>query len=95
MSVRARRAVEERPKGLTIALSKGKLLGPVLELMKQAGYDSAGLSAESRKLVFDCSANDARFLIVRPTDVPTYVEHGAADVGVVGKDVLLEQGSDV
>ncbi len=95
MNVRGRRSVEARPKGLTIALSKGKLLGPVLQLMKQAGYDSPGLSTESRKLVFDCAGNDARFLIVRPTDVPTYVEHGAADVGVVGKDVLLEQGSDV
>jgi len=95
VNVRGRRSVEARPKGLTIALSKGKLLGPVLQLMKQAGYDSPGLSTESRKLVFDCAGNDARFLIVRPTDVPTYVEHGAADVGVVGKDVLLEQGSDV
>lgn len=93
--MKARKAVEARPKGLTIALSKGKLLGPVLELMRQAGYASPGLTAESRKLVFDCSNNDARFLIVRPTDVPTYVEHGAADIGVVGKDVLLEQGSDV
>jgi ATP phosphoribosyltransferase len=45
--------------------------------------------------MFTCSSKDATFLIVRPTDVPTYVEHGAADVGVVGKDVLLEQGSDV
>ncbi len=95
MTVKARRSQDHTSTGITIALSKGKLLGPVLHLLKQAGYYSPGLSAESRKLVFDCAANDATFLIVRPTDVPTYVEHGAADVGVVGKDVLLEQGSDV
>ncbi len=95
MTVRAKRAQNEMPQGLTIALSKGKLLGPVLHLLKQAGYDSPGLSTESRKLMFPCSSQRAMFLIVRPTDVPTYVEHGAADVGVVGKDVLLEQDSDV
>jgi ATP phosphoribosyltransferase len=90
-----KRAQNEVPQGLTIALSKGKLLGPVLHLLKQAGYDSPGLSTESRKLMFACSSQQATFLIVRPTDVPTYVEHGAADVGVAGKDVLLEQDSDV
>ena len=95
MTVKARRSESKKPQGLTIALSKGKLLGPVLHLLKQAGYYSPGLSAESRKLMFACSSKDATFLIVRPTDVPTYVEHGAADVGVVGKDVLLEQDSDV
>lgn len=95
MRVKARRAQTEKPRGLTIALSKGKLLGPVLRLLEQAGYHCDELSADSRKLVFACSSKDATFLIVRPTDVPTYVEHGAADVGVVGKDVLLEQGSDV
>ena len=93
--MRARRARNEPKQGLTIALPKGKLLGPVLHLLKQAGYHSPGLSVESRKLTFACSSQNATFLIVRPTDVPTYVEHGAADVGVVGKDVLLEQGSDV
>ncbi|MCS6316294.1 MAG: ATP phosphoribosyltransferase, partial [Nitrospira sp.] len=95
MTVGATKSHSQKSQGLTIALSKGKLLGPVLHLLKQAGYHSPGLSTESRKLVFACSSNDATFLIVRPTDVPTYVEHGAADVGVVGKDVLLEQGSDV
>jgi len=95
VTVGARRAQNEKLQGLTIALSKGKLLAPVLHLLKQAGYYSPGLSVESRKLVFACSSKYATFLIVRPTDVPTYVEHGAADVGVVGKDVLLEQDSDV
>ena len=95
MTVKVKKAQRPMPQGLTIALSKGKLLGPVLQLLKQAGYDSPGLSTESRKLMFACTSQSAMFLIVRPTDVPTYVEHGAADVGVVGKDVLLEQDSDI
>lgn len=80
---------------VTIALSKGKLLEPTLELFKRAGYTSEGLSAESPRLVFTCPATDTTLLIVRPSDVPTYVEYGAADAGVVGKDVLLEQDRDV
>jgi ATP phosphoribosyltransferase len=80
---------------LTVALSKGKLLAPTLELFKRAGYMSKGLSADSRRLVFTCSGAGMTLLIVRPNDVPTYVEHGAADAGVVGKDVLLEQDRDV
>ena len=62
MNVKSRRSQDETPKGLTIALSKGKLLGPVLDLMKAAGYYSPGLSVESRKLVFDCAATNATFL---------------------------------
>lgn len=80
---------------ITVALSKGKLLAPTLELFKQAGYASDGLSAESRRLVFKCPDSDTTLLIVRPSDVPTYVEYGAADAGVVGKDMLLEQDRDV
>ncbi|WP_447974186.1 ATP phosphoribosyltransferase [Nitrospira sp. Kam-Ns4a] len=80
---------------LTIALSKGKLLEPALALLTRAGYASKAQSADSRRLVFTCPDADATLLIVRPSDVPTYVEYGAADVGVVGKDVLLEQDRDV
>lgn len=80
---------------LTIALSKGKLLDPILKLFSQAGYRSEGLTAGSRKLVFRCAVSGVTFLIVRPSDVPTYVEYGAADAGVVGKDMLLEQDCDV
>ncbi|WP_447599312.1 ATP phosphoribosyltransferase [Nitrospira sp. Nam80] len=80
---------------LTIALSKGKLLDPILALFSEAGYHSETLAKGSRKLVFRCSGSDVTFLIVRPSDVPTYVEYGAADAGVVGKDVLLEQDCDV
>lgn len=80
---------------LTVALSKGKLLGPTLQRLKRAGYSSVGLSSESRRLVFSCSDGATTLLVVRPSDVPTYVEYGAADVGVVGKDMLLEQDRDV
>lgn len=80
---------------ITVALSKGKLLGPTLELLQKAGYEADGLSAESRRLVFPCPETGLTLLVVRPSDVPTYVEYGAADAGVVGKDVLLEQDRDV
>jgi ATP phosphoribosyltransferase len=80
---------------LTIALSKGKMLDLTLELFRRAGYALGGLATESRRLVFPCPEIGMTFLIVRPTDVPTYVEYGAADAGIVGKDVLMEQDSDV
>ena len=80
---------------LTIALCKGKLIEPTVELFKRAGYDGAQLSTETRRLVFTCPDLAMTFLIVRPSDVPTYVEYGAADLGVVGKDVLMEQDNDV
>ncbi|MBK9307538.1 MAG: ATP phosphoribosyltransferase [Nitrospira sp.] len=80
---------------LTIALSKGKLIDAALELFRQAGYRITGLSGESRRLIFVSRENEMTFLIVRPSDVPTYVEYGGADAGIVGKDVLMEQESNV
>lgn len=80
---------------LTIALSKGKLLGQTIPLLERAGYPTQGLSEETRRLVFTYPERGVTFLIVRPSDVPTYVEYGAADAGVVGKDVLMEQHVDV
>lgn len=80
---------------LTIALSKGKLIESALEVFRRAGYEVSGLSGESRRLVFTCPDIGITFLIVRPSDVPTYVEYGGADAGVVGKDVLMEQETDV
>ncbi|MBD0316124.1 MAG: ATP phosphoribosyltransferase [Nitrospiraceae bacterium] len=80
---------------LTIALSKGKLIDSALALFRRAGYETAALSGESRRLIFPCPEIDMTFLIVRPSDVPTYVEYGGADAGIVGKDVLMEQESDV
>ena len=80
---------------ITVALSKGKLLAPTLALLKRAGFASKEVSDGSRRLVFMFPAMDMTLLIVRPSDVPTYVEYGAADVGIVGKDMLLEQDRDV
>ncbi|MDT7043423.1 ATP phosphoribosyltransferase [Candidatus Nitronereus thalassa] len=78
-----------------VALSKGKLLDPTIELFRQAGYAGPDLDADPRRLIFEVPQSGLTFLIVRPTDVPTYVEYGAADVGIAGKDLLLEQRSDV
>jgi ATP phosphoribosyltransferase len=80
---------------ITVALSKGKLLEPAIELFKKAGYAASTVSAESRRLIIECPEQHVTLMIVRPSDVPTYVEYGAADVGVVGKDMLLEQNADV
>ncbi|MBA3613547.1 MAG: ATP phosphoribosyltransferase [Nitrospirales bacterium] len=80
---------------ITIALSKGKLLDPTLELFRQAGYTGYHVRADDRRLILEYPEHGHRVLIVRPSDVPTYVEYGAADLGVVGKDVLLEQSPDV
>ena len=80
---------------ITVALSKGKLLEPAIALFRKAGYAGKSISAESRRLIIECPEKDLTFMIIRPSDVPTYVEYGAADVGVVGKDMLLEQNLDV
>jgi len=80
---------------ITIALSKGKLLDPTLKLFRQAGYAGYHVQEDDRRLILEYPEHGHRVLIVRPSDVPTYVEYGAADLGVVGKDVLLEQSPDV
>ncbi len=81
--------------GVTIALSKGKLLPPTLALFRQAGYAGYHVQDGDRRLILEFPDHGHRVLIVRPSDVPVYVEYGAADLGVVGKDVLLEQSPDV
>ncbi|MRI34103.1 ATP phosphoribosyltransferase [Endozoicomonas sp. OPT23] len=78
---------------ITIALSKGRILKDTLPLLKAAGIELVEDPAKSRKLIIPTSHPDVNLLIVRASDVPTYVEYGAADVGVAGKDVLLEHGS--
>ena len=78
---------------LTLALPKGRLLRPALEILRSMGL--AGVEADSRKLIFSDEKHGLRFLILKPADVPTYVEYGAADLGIVGKDILLEQEPDV
>ncbi len=79
---------------LTIALTKGRILKETLPLFAQAGIAPLEDISSSRKLVFDTTAEGVRLVILRGSDVPTYVRHGAADVGVVGKDILLEFGAD-
>ncbi|WP_426416098.1 ATP phosphoribosyltransferase [Aestuariirhabdus sp. LZHN29] len=77
---------------LTIALSKGRILDDTLPLLKAAGIEPLEDLNKSRKLIFDTTRDDVKLVIIRATDVPTYVEHGAADLGVAGKDVLMEHG---
>ncbi len=78
---------------LTIALTKGRILRETLPLLAQAGIEPLEDVFSSRKLIFETNRPDIRMIIIRGTDVPTYVRHGAADIGVVGKDVLLEHGA--
>jgi ATP phosphoribosyltransferase len=73
--------------GLTIAVPRGALLRETLDLLDRIGVDTAEVRANDRKLLFA----DAGIVTMRPSDVPTYVEAGAADIGVTGKDVLMEQ----
>ncbi len=81
---------------LTIALSKGTLLNPTIGLLDSAGLPHEGIVSESRNMIFDFPGDpQLKYIICRPTDVPAYVEHGAADLGIVGKDVIVEQGRDV
>ncbi|MEP5764802.1 MAG: ATP phosphoribosyltransferase [Halieaceae bacterium] len=78
---------------ITLALTKGRILKETLPLLARAGIVPEDDINSSRKLVFACTRPDVRLLLLRGTDVPTYVQHGSADMGVVGKDVLLEQGA--
>jgi ATP phosphoribosyltransferase len=79
---------------LTIALTKGRILKETLPLLARAGIEPLEDVGSSRKLVFDTGRAGVRLVIIRGTDVPTYVRHGAADMGVVGKDILLEHGAE-
>ncbi len=79
---------------LTIALTKGRILKETLPMLAQAGIEPLEDVSRSRKLIFETNRPDVRMIIIRGTDVPTYVRHGAADIGVVGKDVLLEHGAE-
>lgn len=80
--------------GLTYALPKGRILGPTLELLRAAGLEVGDADFASRRLLWPLP-DGGRILLVKPTDVPTYVEHGAADIGVAGGDTLDEQGRDL
>jgi len=77
---------------LTIALPKGRIQKDTMKLLGKVGVSCPEMDEGSRKLIFDAPGLNIRFMVVRASDVPTYVEYGAADIGVVGKDVLVEQG---
>jgi len=78
---------------LTMALSKGRIFEETLPLLKAAGIQVAENPEQSRKLIIATSDPSLRLIIVRASDVPTYVEYGAADLGIAGKDVLLEHAA--
>jgi ATP phosphoribosyltransferase len=79
---------------LTIALSKGRIFKETLPLLKHAGIEPKDDPETSRKLILDTNRDDVKLVIIRATDVPTYVQYGAADLGVAGKDVLMEHGGE-
>lgn len=80
---------------LNIALPKGRLADQVCTLLERGGYDCPSLHDDDRRLIFTNGDGTMRFFLVKPSDVAIYVEHGAADCGIVGKDILLEAKADV
>lgn len=80
---------------ITIALAKGRLADLTVDLLEQAGLEVSELREKTRKLIFTDEKNKFKFILVKASDVPTYVEYGAADIGVVGRDTLLEAGRDL
>ena len=79
---------------LKIALSKGRIFKEALPLLQAAGIEPLDDPESSRKLILDTNHDDVKLVIIRATDVPTYVQFGAADIGVAGKDVLMEHGGE-
>ena len=80
---------------LTIAMPKGRIFTEAVDLLRSAGFDLPPEFDDSRKLIIDVEEENFRFILAKPMDVATYVEHGVADLGIAGKDVLLEEERDV
>ena len=80
---------------ITIAIPKGRILQDSVVLFRKIGIDCEELLSDTRKLIFENRSQRMHYMIVRATDVPTYVEYGCADLGIVGKDTLLEQEKDL
>ncbi len=80
---------------LNIALPKGRLGDKVYEMLKTIGYECDDIQSDTRKLIFVNEKCGVKYFLAKPSDVATYVEYGAADIGVVGKDILVESESDV
>ena len=81
-------------RNLTIALSKGRIFQESLPLLAAVGIEPGDDPDVSRKLILDTNSSDVKLVVIRAADVPTYVQYGAADVGVAGKDVLMEHGGE-
>ncbi|MDG5471662.1 ATP phosphoribosyltransferase [Jeotgalibacillus sp. ET6] len=82
-------------KELTIAMPKGRIFEEAVVMLKNAGYRLPPEFDDSRKLIIEVPEEKLRFILAKPMDVPTYVEHGVADLGIAGKDVMLEEERDV
>ncbi len=80
---------------IVLAIPKGRVLEQLTPVFQQAGIGTRALTKKSRKLIREDSGSDVRFLLLKPDDVPTYVEYGVADLGIVGRDVIWEQGYDL
>ncbi|MBQ7476280.1 MAG: ATP phosphoribosyltransferase [Selenomonadaceae bacterium] len=80
---------------MTVALPKGKLFEPSTELLRKVGWTADGLNEKSRKLVITNEKARLNFIITKTADVPTYVEYGAADIGIIGKDVIAESEKNI
>ncbi len=80
---------------ITIAIPKGRLFESTYNLLTKMGYDLGRIKREKRRLIFDFPEYELKIMIVKPMDVVTYVEYGAADLGIAGKDVILENMADV
>jgi len=80
---------------VTLALPKGRILAEALALFGRAGYDLRALAHPGRRLIFDLPGDGLRVILVKDVDVPTYVDYGAADAGIAGRDVIEEQGFDL
>ncbi len=87
------RASAAKARQLTVAMPKGRIMKEAAEIFARAGYDLSPVFDESRRLIYDC--DPLRLLILRSSDVPTYVAYGAADIGIAGSDVLDEQRRDL
>lgn len=80
---------------ITFALSKGRLANRILEMLKELNITDVEITEDTRKLVITSSDNKYAFFLAKPSDVPTYVDYGIADIGVVGKDTILEENRDI
>src|SRR5918992_2755230 len=79
---------------ISIALSRGRIFDETAPLLARVGLEPKGNGESSRKLILDTARAGVRLIIVRPSDTPTYVQHGGADLGIAGRDVLVEHGGE-